>query len=256
MDKRYPNLEPYIERLSIPVDRLSTEERSALIDQLYQRCFDGDRELDLFSCLLGPSVLHWQAWLWLGDFLKNQQDVILFFPEHRQAPSFRFHNSTDVIRTLRFGMNLRPDEFYLTNAATDFLLFYDHEDALYTYGTVADWLSNLKAQIFTMARIERQELYVVDVQIADFGREIRLSVRGTQEPVPAFEVVLKGAGGIEWDTSLRKEKEAKVQYFVFGGESLNPDVHNDRKYAAVRTSHFGITLTCKEISVEKVDAAS
>jgi hypothetical protein len=191
------------------------------------------------------------SWLWVDDFLKGTTGVLLFFDETDSRSMFNFRAALKWFTVLQHGSYCaRPNyEFYLSNASGDYLIFYDHEETLYTAGTAHDWLERAVTEIYDLIGVPPRALYVTNIQIGSFGKQIIFECLYESEDRKPLRLIFRECGGIEWDTFASSNPVAKVSYVFLrkkcrGGEE-------GRSCATLCTRNFRIKVSYREISVEK-----
>ena len=113
------------------------------------------------------SVLNPEAWQWTEQFLADKP-VFLLLDEGILPTIFQFESGHHLIAMLRrIGTWF---EFYIGDPEGKFLIGFDHENALYTFGTAADWLTERCEDIFTMLNIEPTTIYVSTVAVECWGK--------------------------------------------------------------------------------------
>ena len=112
---------------------------------------DGVREKALHDFVTQPFHFRWlwehlidcenindpEGWKYIDEFV-NKKRVVLFFNEFEDKSMFELDGSrlTELIGEC-YGF-----EFYVTDAAADFLICYNHHDCLFATGTAKNWLAN------------------------------------------------------------------------------------------------------------------
>lgn len=81
------------------------------------------------------SVCDENAWSWVGEYVGDEK-ALMFFPG-KENIVIGFANGKDVVTILENSFGF---EFYITNAATDYVLCFNHHDYLIACGKAVKWL--------------------------------------------------------------------------------------------------------------------
>jgi hypothetical protein len=129
--------------LEIDVRELPEIERTELLDSVYAKYTPGHRYTWALWETFAERVSKRSAdgWKWCGDFVSDQ-DVTLFFNPVDEKSAFVMVGGRALVSVIG---ELYGEEFYLTNASTDYLLCFNHHDYLIACGTAREWLANYEA---------------------------------------------------------------------------------------------------------------
>ena len=117
------------------VEKFAREEK--IRSELSRSEFLWERFSDSFS------IQNKNAWGWLDDFVKDK-DVILFFNRDREETMYHMEAGASLSTLLGETYSF---EFYLTDAATSYLICFNHHDYLIALGEAKAWLRTFQKKL-------------------------------------------------------------------------------------------------------------
>ncbi len=123
---------------------LARSKREKLVKKLREKYTDGINHPYFWEGLIDrASIQNKEAWQWIGEFVKQEQ-VIMLFIDRPGEPGVVFENGDCVVRTL---WECTGFEFYLTDSQATYLLCYNHHDFLIATSLAANWIKERKMQV-------------------------------------------------------------------------------------------------------------